>query len=314
MIHTPEKPSWWKWPNEKLGGITNKIREKWLKVLGKEGLLWEDVLLDRMTIQTAENILSSSIVKKELLKVKRQWTETKIPNIGNYDLWSTIRDEFRKITKIYRKYREWEKEAFEIFKNDLKNLIDEGFLRDSLEKHYKEIEDAAGQKNIKKFILRARPLVESLVLIRIIDREKMSQIRNNKHWDKFIAFKEWNPIHYDIIWKDEDKNGVFVPKNSIEIHIEWVEKKITKSLLESFWLIRKYLEEHTECPGIFMHSWLVYLIMIDSHDKQKNNIAKRFWLNESNTKLDQKTKLWRSFVKRDIFLANQTKKTISQLE
>jgi hypothetical protein len=140
-----------------------------------------------------------------------------------------------------------------------------------------------------------------LTIARITSRKDVANIRYKNNKEKNNYFKEWNPWNYEIIENDRYSENIFVPKNTIEVHIEHYSPKehenwINKVFLEWIQLIKSYISEHPECPWVLMDSRLIYSII-----KDKPNIAERIWLTEKNTSIDEKERNATAFIDRDKF-------------
>lgn len=299
MILTPK--AWWdeSQTNNSLENITNTTKEEIAYLSNKE--LTSNEVLDKNIEEIANEILALEEIQPKLQKVPLQGMDTKIPNIGNYDLWSAIRDEYKKIMKQYRRFREGRLNSFKLFKKTLEDMADKGIFSEEFKKYSRTIEDATS-KNKRKFIARAKPLAKLLTIVRINSRKEIANIRYENNKEKNMYLKEWSPWNYEIIENDGYIDNTFVPKNTIEAHIEYYsprehESWITKVLLEWIQLIKSYILSHPECPWVLMSSRLIYSII-----KDKPNLAKRIWLNEKNTYINEKEKHATAFIDRNIFL------------
>lgn len=270
-------------------------------------------LLESEIKEIAKEILESNEVKEKLKWIQLNGIDTKIPNIGNYDLWSTIRDEYKKIMKYYRRFHEGRTDSFDIFKKTLNDIADKGIFSEEFEKYSNTIEEAATSKNKKKFIARTKPIAEMLTIARITSRKTIANIRYENNKEKNLYLKEWSPRNYDITENDWYNDGIFVPKNTIEAHIEYYapkenEDQITKVILEGFQIIKWYLFQHPECPWVLMSSRLIYSII-----KEKPRIAERVWIKNRTTSIDEKAKHATTFIDRETFLNQKTIPTIQPL-
>ncbi len=295
-------PTWWpewKCPNEKLGNILDNTKKEEIENLSDQEPTSNDIL--EMNIrEIAQEILESDEMKWRLKWIERKGMDTKIPNIGNYDLWSTIRDEYKKIMKQYRRFHEGRSDSFKIFKKTLEDIADKGIFSEEFKKYSETIEKEA-KKNRKRFIARSKNLAKLLTIARITSRKDIANIRYKNNKEKNNYFKEWSPWNYEIIENDRYSENIFVPKNTIEAHIEHYSPKeyedwINKVFLEWIQLIKSYIAEHPECPWVLMGSRLIYSII-----KDKPNIAERIWLTEKNTSIDEKERHATAFIDRDTF-------------
>lgn len=263
---------------------------------------WKDELVETLTGDIIEDVLSLSTVQEKLERIDIQWGATRIPNIGNYNLGSTIQNEYKNIIKCYKTYHEGKISRTSHFKEILKKLWEEGRYTQKMEFYYQTIERVITEQPLKKFLIRAKPLITSLVVTRIIARDIIANIRYNEAKEECTLFKEGNPTNYEIIQEDCDIEEIFVPKNSINIHIlNFWKEGVVKKLLEGVGLIKDYLERHQDCPWFFVESWLLY-----SFIKHQPNITKRMWLNEQNLQIDEKSKTAKAFVSRETFLSAQS--------
>lgn len=300
MISIPKSWQEWIWTNENLENILDTTKKEEIENLSNQEPTSNDIL-DMNIKEIAQEILESDEIRWKLKWIELKDMDTKIPNIGNYNLWSTIRDEYKKIMKQYNRLHEGRSDSFKIFKKTLEDIADKGIFTEECKKYSNTIEDAAS-RNRRRFIVRAKPLAKLLTMVRINSRKEIANIRYKNNKEKNMYLKEWSPWNYDTIENDKYIDNIFVPKNTIEVHIEYYSPKenedwTTKVLLEWLQLIKSYILSHPECPWILMSSRLIYSII-----KEKPNMAKRIWLNERNTYINEKEKHATAFIDRDIFL------------